>query len=517
MKKFFILILVISSSFISAEYITSHSFFSVRPHFLVGSPERISLFRNNLLQERTKHRAAFEAVFYGSRTSTEGSTKLGKYFLPPASIDNCLNIREYNSAKQLADPSNSEDFNIQKNIEARNFNIMTKRESFKSRVCIKPTRSVEGIGFVYKQSLKFNKDNTTEWYLELSLPIEHVRNNMNLKERIIDNGGGPNLAEIGLNGAPHVGSMIKALDQKSWKHGKISKYPLEKYGAADLNIILGYNYHTAPHAQLSSYFGLIVPTGNKPSAKYMFEPVIGNGHHLGVVTANSIGFSLYNRFGWEVKFRSEMVASYLFNNYQNRSFDLIGKPWGRYLATYKNGVQAAQANKTRSISSGTSGIDMFTGCFKIYPHFYSVFNTAFLFDRSFYHTDITVELGYNLYVRQAENAELIKYGKFNSVAIQGINGAGTTSLARNIRQNFPQAFVTFDENYLSLSTPEIDIDSVVHPATISNTFYGVLGYSGEYKYGTLTGGLGGSYEFTQVRINNAINRWMAWFKLISTF
>ena len=53
---------------------------------------------------------------------------------------------------------------------------------------------------------------------------------------------------------------------------------------------------------------------------------------------------------------------YLFSNHQVRSFDLIGKPWGRYMSTYKTSEEAAFAQTTLNENSGTSGINVFTQC-----------------------------------------------------------------------------------------------------------------------------------------------------------
>lgn len=518
MKKFFSLIMLCTSiiSIVNADVSSARTFFSIRPHFLKGSPERISLFRNDLLQERTKCRAAVEAVVYGSVTSHIGSEKLSRYFLQPSSLDGALNVREFNARAECEKPFNSEDFNVNKDLEARNFNIVTRNQSFRSRVCIFPKQTVVGLGLVYKQSLKLNSDGTTEWWFEASLPIENVKNDMGLRERITNRGGGPNRSR-GLNGKRHVASMKRALNQDSWKYGKIAPCSLSKTGVADVNLIVGYNYHTAPHAHLASYFGLIVPTGNRPRGKYLFEPIVGNDHHWGIIAGNSIGFALLKRFGWHINWRTEMVANYLFQNHQIRSYDLIGKPWSRYLEVYSGPVQANNALRNDSHYSGSSGINYMTGCFKVKPHYYGQFNTAFLFDRQFYHSDITAELGYNLYARQAESVELVNSRRLNNVAIKAIQGKGRTTEARNIDQNFLRSYVPFDSNYLTISKRTIDLESASHPAVVSHTVYTTVGVTGEYRYGTLTTAVGGSYEFSQHRVNNSLNRWTAWGKFIATF
>ena len=58
---------------VQAGFVTSHTFFSLRPNFQSAMPERVSLFRNDLLDDCQGFGGAFEAVFYGGMITTEGS------------------------------------------------------------------------------------------------------------------------------------------------------------------------------------------------------------------------------------------------------------------------------------------------------------------------------------------------------------------------------------------------------------------------------------------------------------
>ena len=64
---------------LQAGFVNSHTFFSLRPNFQSQMPERVSLFRNDLLDECQGFGGAFEAVFYGGVTTEEGSEKIARF------------------------------------------------------------------------------------------------------------------------------------------------------------------------------------------------------------------------------------------------------------------------------------------------------------------------------------------------------------------------------------------------------------------------------------------------------
>lgn len=82
---------------------------------------------------------------------------------------------------------------------------------------------------------------------------------------------------------------------------------------------------------LSGFFA--APTGGRPKGKYIFEPLVGNGHHpeLGA------GITIYSEL-WHSRSRDMQIGfwidahvSHLFPTHQHRVFDLIGKENSRYM------------------------------------------------------------------------------------------------------------------------------------------------------------------------------------------
>jgi len=111
-----------------------------------------------------------------------------------------------------------------------------------------------------------------------------------------------------------------------WKYGKFSFCPLTKTGVADIDIILGYNFLQNDFAHFALYGQAILPTGNRPEAKYIFEPILGTGLHAQLGGGLSTHFSIYNdRYndGFNFGFWLEGNVTHLFKTHQKRSFDFI--------------------------------------------------------------------------------------------------------------------------------------------------------------------------------------------------
>jgi len=117
------------------------------------------------------------------------------------------------------------------------------------------------------------------------------------------------------------------------QHAKITCNKQTKTAFADIQMALGYNffcdndYHAGFNIQANA------PTGNSPTAHYLFEPIVGNGKHWQA----GIGFSAHVLLGcnedetkrWE--FYGDANITHLFETKQCRTFDLCSKPLSRYM------------------------------------------------------------------------------------------------------------------------------------------------------------------------------------------
>jgi len=502
----------------------AHTFFSVRPHFQTASPERVMFFRNDKVDEReNKWGGAFQAVVYGGKSIN--SCRLAEFFMPFGKT--ALNVYEFDQT--LTDPTGG-DLNPAKDIEARNFNIQTVNSTFHSVIEFSPEQEYIGIGFDYMQVLWRRCDHAQLW-LEASFPIERIRNRMGLTERVIDNGGGA-VAAAGLDGAPRVGNMIEAFNQSNWKYGKIAAGTcMTEWGVADVEVKLHWSGHYGESCRLDSFLGFVAPTGSKINAchaGYVFSPVVGNNHHWGFLFGGEIQFNLWECGKHSISSAYDLCGRIFLKNHQIRSFDLEDKQWGRYLEVYTQPQAITASTFPTNPNSGTSGINVFTRKVTVDPRYAADSNTAFIYR----YCGLMVEVGYNLYVREAERicpaepwvttdvaaSSIATSVDDNPLAIKSVLGRGSLQQARTIGKNFDGAdepYTTANFEDMQLRQQNADLNSASHPATISNTIYGGVGYEWNVCDVPMFFGLGGSYEFS--RVNTTLERWMAFGKFGVSF
>ena len=114
-----------------------------------------------------------------------------------------------------------------------------------------------------------------------------------------------------LNGNFTFGDMVER-----WKFGRFDFCTRSKTGLADIDIMLGQNIIHNDNGHFGFFGVVVVPTGNRPKAKYIFEPIVGNGRHWEVGAGFNAHFGIRN-FG----FYLDGYTAYVFKTHQTRSFD----------------------------------------------------------------------------------------------------------------------------------------------------------------------------------------------------
>ncbi|MGC2310822.1 MAG: hypothetical protein WA432_04335 [Candidatus Babeliaceae bacterium] len=474
--------------------VTSHSFFYIEPSYRSASPIKESFFRTVRVDlAENGWGGAFEVVPFGGK-STDGN-EIARFFLPFGK--SCIIVAEDNAPDAAT-----------RDVDARHLNIETLTDSFESQVCWCPRQTVIGAGFTFKQTLWRNCDDEAKVWFEVSFPVMRVSNSVGFKETIIGNNtGGGAVNAIGLDNAPRVGTATQAFAQSNWNYGRvIAGTEMKKTGVADVELKLWYNSFLRECCHSSWFLGVIVPTGNRPCAKFVFEPIIGNNKHVGVEWGSSIGFDCIWSCGQHVlSWKLDTASRYLFRNHQFRSFDLEDKQWGRYMETYANQSDALAAAAASNADSGTSGINVFTERVRVTPRFAGDITTAFLYK----YCHFVAEAGFNLFMRQAETVRP-QCNDEPTAALKDVSGLGNTTIARTIRYEFADE-VILPANYAPIPVSEHNYESAAHPAVISHTVYGTIGWDFDDCRIPTVIGVGGSYDFTHA--NTALHRWLVWGKI----
>jgi len=147
--------------------------------------------------------------------------------------------------------------------------------------------------------------------------------------------------------------------QESLKFGLMSDRRLTKTRPADIQIIFGYN----PVLREKGHFGinlqLSCPTGNRPCARYLFEPIVGNGGHWelgGGITSSWIFWRSCEYADKYFGLYFDANLTHFFKTCQTRSFDFCCKPSCRYMLLCEMG------ENVNGLAGGPSSGDVTLAC-----------------------------------------------------------------------------------------------------------------------------------------------------------
>lgn len=446
-------------------------------------------------------------------------------------------------------------------LDARHFNIETTTGNFISTISFAPRQKFYGVGLDWKQIIWRNDNETGRVWFEVNAPVVHVENEM----RFTENTNGVTYTAVdanGLDSAPRVASMTAAFAQTNWKYGKIFACgtcgnstngccsvdtttttttnscrcghdcdcecgsEMEKTALAFLELKFGYNSVITECAMLGSYLGVVFPTGKEGCPGMVFAPMIG-GKHWGIMWGSNIGFTMWTNDEAKLRARMDIDGRYLFRHNEKRSFDLVGKPWSRYMEMYATQADAAAAaTATEAVTSriGTSGINLMTRCVDVTPGGQVNINTGIIYEGKCF----VAEAGHTWYGRQAEKISCPDWPTDTTKlpVLKSFLGQGDVAKARTIvdrfaavdglynAQLYTDATTTLYDAY-KITKCQVDWNSGSHDSVLAHSIYGTIGYNwGDACYPTLVT-VGGAYDFAES--NTSMRRWTLFGKLGVSF
>jgi hypothetical protein len=467
--------------------------------------------------------------------STNGS-KLGNYF-------------SFANKRTLLVNKTSDTATTTGDVFSYNFNLPSE---YVGTISFSPKREVYGMQFAYMIDLhRWLK----HFYFVMSSPVVNVKHRTGFKETITTAGtttthSGPQSVQAFLRGDRLTSDFAEPL-----KYGKIDGNQSES-GMADTELKFGYIAYEKEKAKIAVNIGCTVPTGNRPEAVYMFEPIVGNGHHWALGGGFESTFGIWEGSNGEHQHIHLILSAdyrYLLEADQTRTLELKGKNWGRYIRMR----QADPRNTTRLLAGVIPGINAMTRKVKVTPGSQIEGVVSFCFKASkYWHFG----LGYNLWARESESVKLKgswtqqgQYGLLSSnsnyqeegkvTAITGglpqtvsqinFTGVGTSTWAIALNDLFPKIIrpelaTTGISSASTISTlalgnsttgtyiADSDVDKSGNPAAVSHKIFGNIDYtiSPDGKYPFVVG-LMGNYEFAQN--NAALSQWEIGVKLGTAF
>jgi hypothetical protein len=249
---------------------------------------------------------------------------------------------------------------------------------------VRPQQMQTGIIFEYNQDLinliplPFIKD----WQLNICIPLQFVENSLHPFQVNIQNAG-----------TTFPRTFLDAFNQPAWCFDKIYPGHKTKAGVGEVKLCLQSTYLAQDYFLIAYHSGLVIPTGNKQNAEFLFEPLVGYNQHFGIVAGVDLQFPLNRDIStYAFCFFTSLESTFLVRNKQKRTFDLKSKPWSRFLL-YKR--SDGLPNQT------IPGVNVLTRECTVKPHSFAEFAVGWRLE----HKNYTIELGYNIWGHDEEQIE----------------------------------------------------------------------------------------------------------------
>lgn len=301
--------------------------------------------------------------------------------------------------------------------------------------------------------------------------------------------------------------------QAALTKNKLSLKSISKTAIADLRFSAEYAITQEVDAGLSVHGSVIIPTGNRSTAEYMFEPVAGNNGHVGLGIGTK-GHSLL----WEkadktmsLWFSGAVEYTYLFQAREKRvvglwegqrdpafshTFVAIDKiaPW-RHMVLGKKDLGGAGAFPMANVLAQDLYVAPGT-------HFESILGLTLKWKQ--FH----VNLGYDVFYRQQESLSLVEAWPNDTY----VEAAGKTLDGTVLNEYFIQAPGKVTENSTLFLYPQ----AAATPDQETQMLLLSGGYVGKVKSYPVTASLGASYELA-TNNSKALQGWGLFGKVALAF
>ena len=506
----------------------SRTFFSIPVPFHPVSVERITMTHDQMFDYTKATWRNFSITLFGGESTQPD--RLAQYFLPfnktclvagglgseavkNHNVDLISNYFDVLTGLPRSDAEALESDDI--------FDIINTW-TFQSNLRFCPSHKYWGIGLLYHQHLSSELDKG--WWFEFAMPIMGIKNDMGMCETIVTPGG-PNGDDPQASGSFFTDSenihaaqnMTSALRSGILKYGRIDEreYRRTKWGVADIEARLGYTYFRGPRYHLSSYAGILAPTGTKVTSEYLFEKIIGYNGHTGFFFGTVGGIKVWAHDENSLAFEFDTGATLFLDNVQIRSIDPYGKPWGRYIWVYPSKRDSAQLSP---------GINYFTKAVRVDHGSIRALNLSWVYTMS----NFQGELGYHFYSRDREKVRLARswhndyrgfagiWNNLNNFIKGGDPRITKSSATINNYTEVTNDVVEFkaspvEDTFVPIDSCQLDFESAEHPSVVVSTVYLSLVYGWHDIVFPTTINLAGGYEFGDGPA--VMDKWKVWAKI----
>ena len=356
-----------------------------------------------------------------------------------------------------------------------------------------PTREAFGLRLDYHQSFDHVLENL---FAKVSVPVVYVKTNMGINYTgTITTQTLPGRADT-VSLLDYLAGNVTSDYQTALTHAKING-ARTKVGVADIHLTLGYKLLKEENQHLTAALNLVVPTSNKPSGEYLFEPVYGNAGHLGLGATIDGVFDVWSKKEDEMSLDLVFAAKYkyLFKSREVRTLgikDMSSRVIDSH-GFYKLGGMVGDERVFPLANILTRDVEVTPG-----GQFEALANLSFAWQS--FHFDF----GYNLFAKEREVVDVNNWKDhlYGSLDIASSYNPATDSAG----------FLSGDANNNTLITSEyLDTWAITTPAQVTHKVHATVNYEFEdWKYPMMFG-FGGSYEFLPGR-NAGLEGYAIWAK-----
>ena len=337
---------------------------------------------------------------------------------------------------------------------------------------LRPDRERFGVHVDWLQRLSFISKNL---FLNVSVPVAHIEHKMN--PRVFDESEGKVDDTGDLKGLLDYfsGNLEQAQStriQEKLKYAKIAGSQ-SKTGVEDVVVSLAYQ----PTARSrKDYFvrsvHVSIPTNNKPTGEFLFEPILGNAGKWGVGGGIEKKIKLREKDNWLIDVVTHADLTAFFSNTQKRTVGLRALDnqiiaWSQYYLLGENGIKGVKP----AANILTRDVDVSS---------YITFDAGMVFD--IHYKKLLLNAGYNFFARSAETVSVKSWPE----DMYGVVASNYVTTA-NFDSNEAEGAIFITKSMLETSCAET-------PSVLTHKFSGAFSYIFDGCCPFMLG-VGGAYEF----------------------
>lgn len=368
---------------------------------------------------------------------------------------------------------------------AENFYLPT---DFKSEVRFKPV--IEN--YLVDLNLYLGLDNWAPGlYFRIHTPLCHTRWALHMHEKVINPGTqnydpgyfndtftgsgvlpfddpeayGINRTQMLANFSEYIqdGASIQGISGMVYEglsHARVAKHALSKTALAEITAAFGWNFWNSEDYHFGINMRAAAPTGNRPQGTYLFEPIVGNGHHweLGAGITGHVCLGRGETEDKDLSFYLDAYFTHLFSTRQCRTFDLCGSPLSRYMLAmqFTDSAENLRANDVDIPYAQDKHFVPIANLSTIPVNVSALFQGEFLFKFAYTYRNFQIDLGYDLWARSCENIQPCNTDALSN-NLWGLKGDAFT---------FGFAGISLEPGNFSIEQPGIPLSATESEASI---------------------------------------------------